>query len=33
MENKPDISYRTFMPNMDDELLKLFHVELQEVWE
>jgi hypothetical protein len=33
MENKPDISYRTFMSNMDDELLKLFHVELQEVWE
>lgn len=33
MENKPDISYRTFMSNMDDELLKSFHVELQEVWE
>lgn len=32
MENKPDISYRTFMSNMDDELLKSFHVELQEVW-
>ena len=33
MENKPDISYRTFMSNMDDELLKSFHVELKEVWE
>ena len=33
MENKPDISYITFMSNMDDELLKSFHVELQEVWE
>lgn len=24
---------KTFMSNMDDELLKSFHVELQEVWE
>ena len=31
MENKPDISYRTFMSNMDDELLKSFHVELKEL--
>lgn len=33
MENKPDISYRTFMSNMDEELLKSFHVELKEVLE
>ena len=28
-----DISYRTFMSNMDEELLKSFHVELKEVLE
>lgn len=33
MENKPDISYRTFMSNMDEELLKSFNVELKEVLE
>lgn len=33
MENKPDISYRTFMSNLDDELIKALDVELQEVWE
>lgn len=33
MENKPDISYRTFMSNMGEELLKSFHVELKEVLE
>lgn len=33
MENKPDISYRTFMSNMDEELLKSFYVELKEVLE
>ena len=33
MENKPDISYRTFMSNLDDELIKALNVELQEVWE
>lgn len=33
MKNKPDISYRTFMSNLDDELIKALNVELQEVWE
>lgn len=33
MENKPNISYRTFMSNLDDELIKALNVELQEVWE
>lgn len=33
LKTKPNISYRTFMSNMNDELLKSFHVELQEVWE
>lgn len=32
-KNKPDISFRTFISNMDDELLKSLDIELQEVRE
>lgn len=33
LKNKPDISFRTFMSNMDDELLKSLNIKLQEVRE